>query len=397
MLYVALQMLMGDRTKYVGLLVGISFTAFLVTFAASYFAGFMTRGFALISENGSADVWVMDPAVDSAELTIAMPGSALARVRGVEGVRYAVPLALKDADVRFPNGHFQSFQVIGVDDATLAGAPGLRGGGSPMALHAPDAVIVDPGGSSGKLETPSLPADQWPHDGAHLGVPTRELAAGDELLVNNRRIRVAGRSATIPRFPPRPLLYTTYTNAARILQPETRVLTFVLVAALPGVPALELARRIQLRTGLRARTAEQFKEDTVRWYLLNSEDVGDMTAMMTLAMTVGFGVTGVMLYMFTYENLKQYALLKAMGASRRLLFTMIVVQAGACALLGTGIGIGACALIGEMVAAAGYPFRMLWFTPLFGELGVLIVSLAAATISARPVLKLEPGMVFAGR
>jgi putative ABC transport system permease protein len=76
-------------------------------------------------------------------------------------------------------------------------------------------------------------------------------------------------------------------------------LTFVLATAQAGVSAPELARRIQTRTGLRARTSGEFKADTVRWYLVNSEDVGDMAAMLALAMTVGFGVTGIMLYMFT--------------------------------------------------------------------------------------------------
>ena len=76
----------------------------------------------------------------------------------------------------------------------------------------------------------------------------------------------------------------------------------------------------QKRTGLRARSAADFKSDTVRWFLVNSEDVGDIAAMLTLAMTVGFGVTGVMLYMFTYEHQKQYAVLKAMGAQSRTCF-----------------------------------------------------------------------------
>jgi hypothetical protein len=52
----------------------------------------------------------------------------------------------------------------------------------------------------------------------------------------------------------------------------------------------------------------------VRWLLINS-DVGDIAAMLSLAMSVGFGVTGIMLYMFTRETLKQYAVLKAMGAT----------------------------------------------------------------------------------
>ncbi len=110
MLRLALKMLVGDRTKYAGLLFGITFTSFLVTFAFSYFCGFMTRGFALIAENPLADVWVMDPAVESAEQTTNLPDSALVRVRSIEGVLSAVPLALAISEARFPNGRFQPFQ-----------------------------------------------------------------------------------------------------------------------------------------------------------------------------------------------------------------------------------------------------------------------------------------------
>ena len=125
MFRIAWRMLAADRAKFVGLLFGIAFTSFLVTFAGSFFCGFMTQGFSLVSENGETDVWVMDPAVDSVEQTINMPDSALARVRGVEGVRTAQPLALGTVEARFSSGRFQTFQVIGVDDVTLAGVPAL--------------------------------------------------------------------------------------------------------------------------------------------------------------------------------------------------------------------------------------------------------------------------------
>jgi len=123
MFRVAIEMLMHDRTKYLGLFTGIGFTAFLVSFAMSYFAGFMTRGFALVSENPTATVWVMDRAVNSTEATINMSDASLGLVRGVKGVNYATALYLGDVTARFPNGHFQTFQIIGVDDALLSGAP----------------------------------------------------------------------------------------------------------------------------------------------------------------------------------------------------------------------------------------------------------------------------------
>jgi putative ABC transport system permease protein len=396
MIMIGLKMLLDDRAKYFGLLFGITFTSFLVTFAASYFGGMMTRSFALIAES-AADVWVMDPAVVAVDRTINLPTSALNRVRSVEGVLSAVPLALATAEARFPNGRFQSVQVIGVDDATLTGVPLMIGGATAAVLRTPDAVVMDDGGSSGKLDTPSRRADQWPRGKPHLDVPTRPLAVGDELLINDTRVRVAGRSAALPRFPPRPLLFTTFSTAERILLPERRRLTFVLATAAPGMDPRTLATRIETTTGLRARSSVDFKADTVRWMVANSEDVGDAVTMLSIAMLVGFGVTGVMMFMFTNENMKYYAVLNAMGATARQIVAMVFAQAAICALLGAGLGLGLCVIAGRIFTAYGFPFRLMWFAPVLGGAAVVLVSVGAAAFSMRPVLKMQPASFLAGR
>ncbi|HKR83060.1 MAG TPA: ABC transporter permease [Terriglobales bacterium] len=398
MLRIAVKMLRGDRAKYFGLLFGITFTSFLVTYAGSYLGGFMTRGFALVAENPNVDVWVMDPAVESTQLTATIPDSALSRVRSVSGVLYAMPLALSTVDARFPNGRFQSFQLIAVDDATLFGLPPLQNGISPAVMRTPDAVVVAPGGTEGKLQTPSSLKDQWPYGQPRLTVPTRELAAGDELRVDEHRVVVRGLANALPRYPPEPLMYTTLSDTARMLPPKPHLLTFVIAKAAHGVSARELARRIETQTGLKARSSDDFKRDTVNWLFINSEDVGDIGSMMSIAMLVGLGVTGVLLYMFTTDSLKQYAVLKAMGADSRLLLTMIFVQSGLCALLGIGLGLGVSAIVGQIaIVKFNFPFRMMWYVPILAAGMVLVVSIVAAAISARPVLKLEPGVVFGGR
>lgn len=389
-----MRMLIADRARYLALLFGIAFTAFLVSFAASYFCGFMTRSFALIAENPAADVWVMDPAVVTPEQTVNMSGATLNRIRSVDGVSYATPLALGSSAVRFANGRIQVFQIIGVDDATLAGAPSFEDGLSQTVLHHPDAAVAAAGGTEGKLATPARSTDLWPPDGPHLDAPTRQLTAGDEVVVNGHRVKIEGIASALPRFPPRPLLYMTFANASRVLPPERRILTFVLAKAKPDIDAHELATRIEASTGLRARTAQDFRSDTVWWFLLNSEDVGDVASMLVLAMAVGFGVAGVMLYMFTHASLSQYAVLKAMGATSKMLISIVCVQAGICSLVGTCLGLGMCAIVGHLAASQGLPFRMMWFAPPVGAAAVLVVSLAAALISFRPVVKLQPATVF---
>ena len=389
MLSIAIKMLLGDRAKFVSLLLGIAFASFLIAFAISYFAGFMSRSYALIEENPQAQVWVMDPAVRSVDQTINIPANALLRVRSVAGVVGAAPLALGTTDARFPDGRFQSLQVIGVDDATLGGiAPTMR-----AQLRRPQIAFLDAGGTEGKLVTtdPGQPAT------AGNEMPTRPLKAGDELRINDRRVLVGGISDDLRRFPPRPLLVTTFSNAVRILPPERHQMTLLLVSVRPDADAKLVASAIERETGLRARTSADFKSDTVWWLMANSEDVGDIAAMLSMAILIGFGVTGVMLYIFTIESLGQYAVLKALGAKSRVILAMVFAQAAVCGALGAGIGLGLCTLSGYYVSSIGYPFRMMWPTPVAALTLVLLVCVVAALLSVRPVLRLSPATVFAGR
>jgi len=61
-----------------------------------------------------------------------------------------------------------------------------------------------------------------------------------------------------------------------------------------------------------------------------------------------------------------------MGATPRRRLAMVFTQAGACALLGTGLGIDLCGIASRLAVMAGFPFRMMWFTPLLGGVMVLL-------------------------
>lgn len=76
---------------------------------------------------------------------------------------------------------------------------------------------------------------------------------------------------------------------------------------------------------------------------------------------------------------------------------MVFLQAAVCGLSGAGIGTGLCAVADLFLNESDYPFSVMWFAPLAGGGMAILTGIVAAVFSARPVLRLEPAMVFAGR
>jgi putative ABC transport system permease protein len=398
MIRIALSMLFGDRLKYIGVLFGIAAMSFLTTLLGSMFAGMLSRTYALVDDHAHADIWVMDPACEVVTQTINMPETAIDRVRGVAGVASASRLALGGVPARFPHGRFVSIDVIGVDDSTLAGVPPELDPHAhapiTLRLREPGIVLLDSGGSRGQLVTPSHPADAWARGAPRLSAPTRPIRSGDTLLVNNAEVRVAGIVSGKPRMNPVPVMYTTYSGANRVLPGQRHRLTFVTASVTRGHDPAAVAREIERATGLRARTSAEFRRDTVIWFLRNSDVLSHVAVIVLFATAVGLAITGLMLYMFTIENARIYATLKALGASDGLLLRMVLAQALSAGSIGYGLGMGLCCAIGAALEPTGFPFRLMPYTPVIVAGLVLAVTAVAAVFSVRAVLRIEPGIVF---
>lgn len=393
MIYLAIKMLVGDRTKYFGVIVGVLFTTFLMAHLLSMFSGLIVRTYALIVDIPEADVWVMDPAVEYVDEIASLPSTAVDRTRSVEGVDWAVPIFTGTLRVRMLSGQFRAVEVIGIDDATLIGAPRDMIEGSPEDLRRADAVIADRTSADAMLRQPLTAASRGVPDG---NVPTRPLAVGDELTINDHRVVVEGFARITPRFLLRPTMYMTYSHATSISPPERNLLSFVIVHAKAGAAPAELARRIEAETGFRARTAAEFRSDTAWYVSINGGVVIRIGLMVGIATMVGIVMTALLLYLFTVENLRYYATLKALGAVNGKIVTMVAAQALACGVTGFSLGIGASAMLGLMMNRVNQPYLLIWPTIIATGLVVLFVCLCAGTLSSLKVIRLEPGIVFRG-
>ena len=121
--WIAFKMLTGNRGKYLGIILGIAFATLLIAQQASIFCGLMLQTSGQIRDIQGADIWVMDPAVEYVDEPTGMPSADLSRVRSIPGVEWAVPLFAGSTRVRLPSGALKPATHIGIDDATLVGAP----------------------------------------------------------------------------------------------------------------------------------------------------------------------------------------------------------------------------------------------------------------------------------
>jgi putative ABC transport system permease protein len=375
----AMQILTGDRAKYLALVFAISFCTFLLQNQTSIFAGILRRTGHQVLDVVDAEVWVMDPKTEYFEQTKPLKDTDLTRVRGVPGVEWAVRLFKGNPVARTETGKFGVATVLGLDDATLTGAPRKMLLGSWERLREPDSVVLD-------------------RAGYELLFPGEPLALERTLEMNDHRAVIVGISDASAPFVSLPVMHARYSVARQWVGRERNQLAFLLVRPQPGVTPEELTARIAADTGLRARTTDEFLWDCIRYYLRNTGIPVNFGITITIALIVGAVVAGQTFYLFTLENLKQFGVLKAMGTRNATLVGMVLLQALTVGAIGFGLGTGGAALFFELTlqTMATRGIVLMWQSVALSGALILFVVVLVSLISIRRVLTLEPAAVFRG-
>jgi putative ABC transport system permease protein len=375
--FVALRMLTGDRAKYFGLIFAIAFCTFLLENQSSIFANIMRRTASQMLDVTDAEVWVMDPQTEYWEQTKPLKDTDLTRVRGVPGVEWAVRLFKGTPVARTPSGKFAVSFVIGLDDATLAGAPRKMFMGSWERLREPDSVIID-------------------RAGYILLFPGEPFVLGRSVEMNDHQVTIVGISEAGAPFVSLPVMHARYSEAVNFLGRERTQLSFIIARPTSGISPEALTNRIATQTGLRARTTDEFMWDSISYYMRNTGIPINFGITIGVALLVGAVVAGQTFYLFTLENLKQFGALKAIGVTNVRLIGMILLQALVAGSLGFAIGTGLAATFFEITARqiATRGIFLMWESVALTGAAVLLVVMIASLFSIRRVLVLEPASVF---
>src|SRR6266571_5023026 len=327
-------MLTGDRAKYVGLIFAIAFSTFLLENQSSIFAGIMKRTTSQILDVTDADIWVMDKKTLYIDEVKSLTDNDLYRVRGVPGVLWAVRLFKGQPRAKALDGTFRVVIMMGLDDASLVGAPTRDKMllGSVDDLRQPDAVIID-------------------RAGYHFLFPGQPLELGRTLELNDHLVRIVGVAEASAPFATFPVMFARYSQAIKFVGSERNQLSFVLVKPQPGIAVHALCARIEAHTGLRAVSGVDFAWQTVRYYIRNTGIPVNFGITIGIALIVGAVVAGQTVYIFTIENLKQFGALKAIGVTNWRITGMILLQALMVGVIGYSIGIAMTATFFEVTKA----------------------------------------------
>lgn len=397
---IALKMLMGDTAKFCGILLGLTFAALLIMQQGAIFCGLMSRTAGQINEVSGVDLWVMDPNVRHIDDVKAMMESNLHRVRGVEGVEWAVPFykgsgraKLNTTDANGdPVTMIESVVMLGLDDTTFVGAPTPDKiiAGDLLDLRTPDAIIID------KMQLPKYyPGEPW-KDVEKLGDSFYDRFLGRDLEMNDHRATIVGVCKAPPTFGSNAVVYTTYGRAKQFVAQERKVLSFILVRTDRSWKPDDVAANIRTKTGLGAYSAAEFARRTIVFFLMNTGIVINFAMTSLLGLFVGTAIAGQTFYLFTVDNLKQFGALKAMGATNARIVGMILLQAAVVGLIGYGLGVGVSTFVADRANAGEGEIQFYVWWPLLPATAVVVVFICvfSSLLCIRRVMVLEPAVVF---
>jgi putative ABC transport system permease protein len=295
-----------------------------------------------------ADAWVVRrAAVGPITAPVPFAAAAAEQVASLPGVTRADPVLLSGSVVDV--GGLRRVNVVGV-------VPGGLGSPSPdvgRGLSGAGETVVD----------------------ASLG-----LQVGNRLVLSGVHTTVVGLVHGITYFAGQPVVFIPVVDAQRMVFAGQALATAVITRGTPAtVPA-----------GFRTLTNDEIEADMVRPIAEAIQTVGFVRSLLWL---VAAGIIGAIVYLTALERTRDFAVLKATGASNRSLLWGLMMQAVLLAVISAGLSVGVeRALQPAAAMSVEVPLTSLLTLPVVAVIVGILASLAAL----RRAVTVDPALAFSG-
>ena len=355
--------LFQDRRRAGLSVAGVGVALLLVLVLQSIFAGVMHQVTAY-PDGLSADVVVSQRGVRTMHMSAsALPPETVAQVREVPGVGWAEAIRFTTAAVSTPAGRHTSY-VIGFDTSTNRAGPSRVVSGR---LPGRGEAVLD-----------EVAAGQ-------LGVDV-----GDSVRVMGRPIRLSGLSTGGTSI----VNTTLFVRTEDLAELRGDAVSYVLAAA-RGVDARTVQARVAAALpGATVQTRAQFSRS-------EASIVADMTAdtmriMTVIGLAIALAIIALALYTLTLGKLREYGVVKALGARTARLAAIVVGQATWTVLAALATAAVLTVVVGAVIERVQPTMRIdlvPWNVVRTG-VNALALGILGAVIPLRRLVRVDPASAF---
>ena len=370
------RILLHEKNKYAGAVVGVAMALFLVLLQFGFYLGFR-RDITVVADSFDADLWVTQNELLAFDYVAHFDDLVCSQVLSDADVMAAMPIIAEWSRMRSRSGGApDDAQIIGLDFSSGVsvelGTDTVLDLKSLLAL--PGNVLVD----EKHLNRIGL---------THLGETGVEIRGLNANVVGVMRGKKLFSTAC--------LVATDLDNARRFLGLKPNQITFIAVKCRAGADAFAVRSRLQSRlVENHVWTTQEFHDLTPK-YWVKLTGIGPVLLLSAgLAALVGFLTVFLTFSHLTSEKLPVYAAMKAMGASNAELGGIVIVQIGVVFGLGSLLAVAG---VGLALAALSKTTISIVLTPGIALMGVGFMgacSLAAGWKSLRSLSRVEPAEAF---
>jgi putative ABC transport system permease protein len=348
MWFISLRDLVYRRRRFVIAVVGTAAVFAMALVLAGMASGFTVEANRTLEGIG-ADAWVVPNGVAGPFTSFrTMPVALAQQVAQEPGVRQADPFIHLRQTVP-QNGKLMDVNVFGFVPGRL-GSPPVKEG---RTATGPGQIVVD----------------------SKLG-----YGVGDRVVVGRWPYRVVGVVDGMTLMGGFPNVYVTLHDAQTMGFAGQPVVTTVLTK---GVPQ-------QLPPGYVAVTNDAAREDSLRPL---QSGISSISSSRTFLWVIAAIIIGAVVYLSTLERVRDFAVLKAVGASSRDLFLGLAAQSVVVALVSAALA----AVLAQLLAPL-FPLTIAipWTAYALLPVVALVVGLLASLVGLRKAITVDPALAFGG-
>ncbi len=367
MLKVAWRNLTHERTRMVIGVAGVALAVLLILIVNGIFVGAEESMVAYINRQ-SSPLWLMQAGVENMHMAFSMlPPGLVEKVKQIPDVDEAVGVLYIIGNVQVRDTLVPSY-IFGIEPGKSLGGPWfLAEGTANLALNQ---AILD-----------------------RALARRYRLGLGDAINIRGYNLTIAGLSEGTFGFASN-IVFVNKAAMALGMGVSPQSASYILVKPVPNADVDSLAKKLREavpEANLMTQAALAASDQE-----LGRQMGGDIIQVMNVvAYLIGLLVIGISIYTITLERVREYGILKAIGANDRQLLTSVFAQAFASAGLGYVAGIGLAYAGAALMQRLTLTLIIIEPGAVVGQMPVLAaITALAALLSVGRVLRLDPMLVF---